>query len=276
MPDTTSIKKFSKIYHLTNFPSKVLIDMLAYYLSCFLKMFTKILHNFTSFILDLVFPIECLNCNKEGQWLCDKCKKEIKLNEEQNCPICKNTLSHGYICNNCESEKNKFYFERLLIATKYEKQHLIQKLIKTFKYRCIKDLDKYLSSLLSSTIKKEIKDFQQYTLLAIPLHPKKEKKRGFNQSELLTISIARSLNMRNEMKAIKRIKNTKAQAQLHREERLINLKNAFIVNGHEQILNKKIILIDDISSTLTTLNECAKVLKENDAKEIICCTIARG
>ncbi|KKP37063.1 MAG: amidophosphoribosyltransferase [Candidatus Peregrinibacteria bacterium GW2011_GWF2_33_10] len=233
--------------------------------------------NLINFITSLLFPIKCLWCGFEGEWICKKCEKNITLNEFQSCPICKHEKTDGSVCSTCKNKKSEpIYFNRLIIAAKYEKEHLIQKLIKTFKYRFIKDLNIFLGDFLIKIIKKDISNFQNYILIPVPLHNKKLRWRGFNQSELLAKHIADDLKINIDKNTLKRIKHTKPQAELERNERLNNLKNAFAITDQSKIYDKKIILIDDIATTLTTLNECAKTLKNAHAKEIICVVIGRG
>ncbi len=229
-------------------------------------------------LLNLLFPIRCLGCESEGLWICTICTKKIVPKEFQLCPICKNKKNNGTICNPCANSKDSenIYFDRLIIAANYDKGQLIQKIVKTFKYRLISDLNAYLGEMIYEAIIKNLSEFKEYILIAVPLHPKRQKWRGFNQSELLAEYMSSKLKIPLLNKIIKRTKSTKSQANLNREERLVNLTNAFTVKDKSQMLNKKIILIDDITTTLSTLNQCAKVIKEAGAKEIICVVIGRG
>lgn len=111
---------------------------------------------------------------------------------------------------------------------------------------------------------------QDGVLVPVPLHPQREKMRGFNQARLL----AEQLGLPAEM--LKRIKNKHPQAELPREDRLKNLKNSFKISGKFDLSNKKIVLVDDVCSTGATLNECAKVLRQAGAKEIWGLVLARG
>lgn len=229
-------------------------------------------------LLNLLFPIRCLGCEDEGLWICTNCTKKIVPKEFQLCPICKDKKNNGTICDLCANSKDSenIYFDRLIIAANYDKGQLIQKIVKTFKYRLISDLNAYLGEMIYQAIVKNLSEFKEYILIPVPLHPKRQKWRGFNQSELLANYVSSKLQITLLNRTIKRIKSTKSQANLNREERLVNLTNAFIVNNKEEILNKKIILIDDITTTLSTLNQCAKVIREAGAKEIICAVIGRG
>lgn len=233
------------------------------------------IRNLKYFLLDILFPIQCLGCKSEGEWVCCACKKTIPISDFQVCPICKSSKTNGSICETCKNHEN-IYFDKIIIATKYEKNHLIQKTIKTFKYRFIKDLNIFLSDLISQTLQQNIDNLKDFILIPVPLHKKRQKWRGFNQSELLAEQISQTFQIQLRKNLLTRIKNTKSQAELHKKEREENLCNAFIIENKNQILNKNFILIDDICSTSTTLNECAKVLKESGAKEVICAVVGRG
>jgi ComF family protein len=238
-------------------------------------MLKKIFKNIYIFFLDLCFPKICIGCKEEGAFICDICKKEIKLKDFQVCFECKKNKTDASLCKKCETNKN-IYFDKLLIATNYEKGALIQKIIKTFKYRFIRELNLYLGELLFTTIKNNFLNFQDYILIPIPLNKKREKWRGFNQAKLLCEVISKKLELPLNSQIIKRSKYTHPQAEMNKEQRLENLKGAFEIIDKEKIINKKVILIDDIATTCSTLNEAAKVLKENGVLEVISVVVGRG
>jgi competence protein ComFC len=114
-------------------------------------------------------------------------------------------------------------------------------------------------------------NFKDYSLAFVPVTKRKLIDRGFNQSEVLAEKLAKNLNLKIFSDLIK-IKDTEDQAKLDFEKRLNNLKDAFKVKSFPP---KKIILVDDIKTTGSTLKECAKVLKKAGAKEIIALTILK-
>ena len=230
--------------------------------------------------LDYIFPQKCLNCHQEGQFICDKCFQTIQLKTFQQCPICKIRINQGEVCEKC---KNKSHLNGLLVATTYDNNPLIKKSVMQFKYKFNEDLAKKLATLLSchSGLSK-IYASEKTILVPIPLHFKRKWQRGFNQAELLTKQISKKTNIPFS-NLLKRIKNTPQQAKLSRQERLNNLKSAFEINEKEfkkiQIGKKElptVILIDDIASTLTTLEESAHTLKKAEFKNIWGMVLARG
>jgi len=104
-------------------------------------------------------------------------------------------------------------------------------------------------------------------LVPVPLHPARLRERGYNQSEILALEISQITNI-PVLKCLKRIKYTKSQTVLDDKKRRINVKNVFAFDKNYSLENKKIILIDDVVTTGSTLNNCAEVLYKNKAKEV--------
>jgi len=122
-------------------------------------------------------------------------------------------------------------------------------------------------------------DIDRYdSVVPVPLDPKRERERGFNQA----LTIARMLKRRANAKglrveqAIKKRKKTIPQTQLHRIERLVNLAGAFTVNKKCRLRGKQILLVDDVFTTGSTINECAKILKAEGADRVDFLAIARS
>ena len=105
----------------------------------------------------------------------------------------------------------------------------------------------------------------------------KDKKsvRGYNQGELIARELAKQMGLIYDKKLLIKIKNTQVQSTLTKAQRVANVKKAFSITDSIRIENKKIILIDDVYTTGSTVNECSKVLKDAGAKEICVVTIAK-
>jgi ComF family protein len=114
--------------------------------------------------------------------------------------------------------------------------------------------------------------------VSVSSHFLRKLKRWYSSSEVLCKYFSSISKIKYEKNVIKKIKNVKQQSKLKKEERLINLKWAFKMNKRkiDKIKNKNIIIVDDVVSTWTTINEIAKILKENGAKYIIWLVIASG
>jgi len=219
---------------------------------------------YTTF-LNILYPIECLDCKKSDVWICEKCLQKIKLNKKG---ISKIDLLPSYL-------------DGFLIASNWENK-ILQDVIHKFKYNFAQELSESLSQLIFAKLKTINADnaipFSNFIIIPIPLHKKRYIWRGFNQSELLAEKISEKLNIPHKTKIISRIKNTKAQAKLGAEHRNKNMKDAFIISQKNTFdLNKaKILLIDDVITTGSTMNETARILKNAGASLVIGLAIARG
>lgn len=113
-------------------------------------------------------------------------------------------------------------------------------------------------------------------ILSVPLHKKKEQKRGYNQAYLITKELGRLLKTQEKSHVLKRIKNTESQSLLPKYKRQSNVKGAFLVVYPSQIEGKNVLLVDDIITTGSTLNECSRILKEAGAKNVFVAVLATG
>ena len=119
--------------------------------------------------------------------------------------------------------------------------------------------------------------FGSYDIIsAVPIHKKRKKERGYNQSELIAREIAKNIPVIVYKNALKKIKNNKRQSDLSKEDRLDNVKNVYQIANEEIIKDKRVVLFDDIYTTGSTLNECSRLLKQNGVKEILAITLAKG
>ncbi len=228
-------------------------------------------------ILDLIFPKRCVNCRKIGSYICDNCFSCIELFQEHVCPVCLKRSITGETHPGCISA---YCLDGLIAGVVYK--GVVRRLIHSFKF------NPYLSDLLSVTgaIFAEmvsqnelfVKVLHSHPIVTVvPLYSQKQKKRGYNQAELLGRFLSEQMKLEINEKILQRTKNTKPQFTLDKEERFKNILGVFEINKffQKQINNKTVILIDDLSTSCATLRECAKVLKRNGAKKVYGVTFAR-
>ena len=235
-------------------------------------------------ILELVFPKKCVICAKFNDsgfngYLCKKCLNTIPTNHKFECIGCKKLVSLGKTCNLCNKTN---YIDQLLVVADYKNQTLI-KLIKLFKYRFIEELrfplflltKKYLLQLAKS---KKLNFLEENpVVLSVPLYTRRLNWRGFNQSDIIANLLAENFHLEKGKNVISRTGKSKPQAEIkEKSERLNRLKGLFKIICADKIVGKNILLVDDVCTTGATLNECAKVLKENGALKITGLVIARG
>lgn len=151
----------------------------------------------------------------------------------------------------------------------------ISSIIIAYKYGKCDWLYKWISRKMIDKLK-DYDEFKDYNFITyVPISKKKLKKRGFNQSELIARDISNETGLSLIKDAVIKIKEGKSQVDLNAKEREENVKNSFKVIKPDVIEGKDIIIIDDVATTMSTLNELAGVLKEAGAKKIACYTLAR-
>ena len=201
------------------------------------------------------------------------------------CGIC-GRLNKNYLCNKCrnqlekqakfEIEKNqseKYYFQEHLYIFEY--QGTIRKIILDYKFN-----DKsYLYRTIVNFLLKNEKFFQNLksydTIMAVPISKKRNKERGYNQSGLIAKEIAKSLGIEYNCQSLLKTKNIIEQSKLNKEERQKNIQGVYELQKSEMLKNKNILLIDDIYTTGSTVNECSKMLKQAQPKKIGVLTLAK-
>ncbi len=226
--------------------------------------------------MDILFPRFCLNCQKQGTYLCQDCQALIEVLEYQFCLICNKRVIDGKTCKSCQRKTN---LKGIYFAADYHNP-LIKKIIHQFKYQpFIKDLAHPLAYLIINhflILNKNI-DWTQFKLTPIPLYKKKIKWRGFNQSQEIAQHISQFLKIPILNNILIRVKKTIPQIEIKSlEEKKENVKGAFICQNFHLIKNQKILLIDDILTTGATMEQGAKALKDAGAKEVWGVLIARG
>lgn len=233
-------------------------------------------------ILDTLFPIYCLNCHREGFWLCEECFSQIEVLSFQVCPRCeKIIIEGGKLCSRCQrlSRKNKdFPLESLLVSSQYISGH-IAKMIHLFKYNFIEDLKIPLGKLMVKSLLNHQIPLPDI-LIPVPLHKRKMRARGFNQSELLADflgeNLAPGITLPVLKDTLKRKRGALSQMKIKNyKERQKNIQGVFAVSQKTGLKNKNILLVDDVATTGATLLECARVLKAAGVRKVSAIVIAR-
>jgi len=216
--------------------------------------------------LDLLFPKYCVACGTWGEFVCQSCFKEITFVNLTTCPFC-SILTSGVTC----PAHKKYKLDGAVAAVYYG--DVIKKAIAAWKYSQVKDLTDFLSSFLIFKLKEMDFIKEKPLIIPIPLHKQKLRKRGYNQSLLLAYRLADYFNL-EVSECLERIINNPSQTSVGEKNRRQNVKGIFKIK--KQPINKNILLIDDVITTGATLNEAAKILKENNnIQKIWAATIAR-
>lgn len=236
--------------------------------------------NAKNFLLELFFPSFCFGCKKEGFYLCGDCKSTLEISEYNYCLCGKNPLrlpsdSRGK-CSRCQDNS----LTGLYSALPYKEKALTRALIYHFKYDpYVKDLAKTLAAVvlehlaLAGNLQEEI--WKDSILVPMPLFLKREKDRGYNQSEALSEELSKALTVPMITNALVKTKATAEQMKLSAKERQENVKGAFEIKNPTSIAGKKVFLVDDVYTTGSTMQECARVLRAAGAKKVWGIAIAR-
>ncbi len=225
-----------------------------------------------SIILDIIFPIQCLSCQSEGEWLCERCVSKLKLYNYHLCPICQVENKDGSVCGYCKSYSN---LDGLFVVL--EKSLLTQKMIHFIKYNYIIDIFPFLKPKLIDhyLLNPHLRDF--FVLVPVPLHPRRYLSRGFNQSEIICNLIKETKGNRIDSGLLKKIKFNHHQVGLNANKRHENIDNSFVVNYETNTLKSdSILIVDDVYTTGSTLDECAKVLKLGGYTKVWALVLIRG
>ncbi len=210
-------------------------------------------------ILELLFPRKCFGCGINGFLICPKCLKKIPFPE--------------------------FPQKDILAAASY-KSPTIQNAIRTLKYRKSKIVAETLADLIYERLKDKLKEVELRSLaersstsfiIPVPLSKKRLKQRGFNQAKLIAQYLSDKLNIPLANDVLYKNKETISQVQIkNREKRLKNLKGVFAIKNPLLIKDKTIFLVDDVSTTGATIEECRKTLMAAGAKKVIGIVVAKG
>jgi len=215
----------------------------------------------------------CLVCGRECRdtnlLICDNCKNILIPITSHVCEKCGNPIpENSYICDECKN--TEWFFDKARAA--YIFDDYSKKIVYNLKYYGKKFAAKHISQKLIVPLG----SFESPQLfIPIPLHEKRLKERGFNQSELIANALSELTTIPICTTAIKRAIETETQTGKNKEERKANIVGAFKVTDKSKIINKNIVLIDDVFTTGATANECARVLKKSGAAKVYVLTVLK-
>ena len=233
--------------------------------------------------MDIIYPPRCHICQdffgsnrKKEQLICDQCRADFTQIISPLCPICSQTfdsqVEDDHLCEACL--RIPPHYDALRAPFSYKGG--IMEAIHQFKYGGKTYLARSLGPLLASFAFEWLGKTDGLLIIPVPLHSKKIRKRGFNQSHLLAKRIQSHLGAELDFLSLRRISNTLPQTGLRRSERRKNVQGAFSINGKKDFKGRTILLVDDVATTTSTLNECARVLKKAGCEKVFCLVLARA
>ncbi|MGI9244680.1 MAG: ComF family protein, partial [Verrucomicrobiales bacterium] len=212
--------------------------------------------------------------------LCNGCSKQLVRVCEPFCKICgepfDGVVSSWFRCGNCAYRK--FHFEFAIAG--YRSLGPARELVHSFKYSRRVALRTELGRMLLCAFEDPRMESSDGMLVPVPLHPRRQRERGFNQAEELALVAARELGM-PVVKGLRRVRHTETQVHMQRGQRLHNLRGAFGLSRskstRQRLEGATVFLIDDVLTTGSTAQECARVLKkEAGVRRVIVVTVCRA
>ncbi len=232
------------------------------------------------FILDLIFPMKCAVCGKKSdKALCFECVGKSRISESADaCLFCEKESFGNRTCDKCL----KRHFLGGLSAVSDYANPVINNLVKFYKYDEMADLESYFQYLVFKFFKNNKPSFlfwdkESAVIIPVPLYYKKEKSRGFNQSKTIAGFLREILALDIINDVLIRTKDKTPQAKIDDKNlRKENIKDVYACQNADLIKGKNIILVDDVSTTGSTLDECARILKQAGVNEVWGFVVAKG
>ncbi len=224
-------------------------------------------------IFDIVFPIECFQCGVYGSWWCQNCQDSLVLLQDRTCLGCGRNAVRGETCFTCL--KSGYPLDGFLAASAYD-EAAVKQAIGYLKYNGVRDLDVPLGTLIARTFLDSSIAEAWWHIMYVPLHVRRERMRGFNQSARLADVVSLQTGV-EVLPLLNRIRATHPQRELSGKERRENMqKDTFRLTNPELVAGKNILLIDDVATTGSTLTACARVLKTAGVAKVVGLVVAQG
>ncbi len=231
-------------------------------------------------LLDLLYPRVCAGCGGpvggDDSHVCWDCLSAIQYVTDPYCSLCGDPVfgrvDEAFVCYTCSSLTP--HFESARSAARY--QGPLQEMLRCFKYRKGMWASADIARLLLACIHNHYDPVAIDSVAFVPLYPSRQRKRGYNQAEVLATVVARSLGKPLLRRCLARVRPTPSQTGLTAKARASNVEHAFKVRRRRLVESRSVLLIDDVMTTGATVNECARVLKEAGASQVRVATVARG
>ena len=239
----------------------------------------SLLKNIWYWLLEAIFPRRCLNCGRWGAWCCQVCLASLVYPRQLHCPDCGEVTSLGEFCLDCAAGHS---LNGVWSAQPYGNP-AVRSLIKAFKFDGVREVAPILANLINGLMRAfnlppawhEVPR-EQWCLTPVPLAPRRERQRDFNQSAILAELITQNTGLSHEP-ILQRKVNSKPQSELKNEaDRAKNILGVYEILPGARVTGRAFILVDDVYTSGATLEECARILKQAGAREVWGLTAAKG
>ena len=229
--------------------------------------------------VSLLYPPVCTLCGgktRAGEYLCERCEAKATPIVAPFCQQCsepfEGAIATAFTCANCAHRT--IYFDAAVAA--YRGRGIVRQIIHDFKYGRQIHLRHLVARWLYGAFDDERLRGRTFDMIVpVPLHPTRQRERGFNQASLLAELLTAQISIPCKP-LLKRVRYTTTQTALDRAERMENLHNAFRLRRNANVRGLRVLLIDDVLTTGSTLSECARILKRSGAISVYAATAARA
>jgi ComF family protein len=233
-----------------------------------LKKISYILYRSLWSALDLLFPPVCGGCGKVGSRWCEECQKRVKILNGTVCDVCGLPQDANGVCAVCRADRPHFHALRAWAVF----DDPVRKALHRLKYRRDVALGDALAAQMLQYVRELNWDID--TIVPIPLGRQRQKERGYNQVGMIAKPLALALDIEFAPNALARRKETRSQVGLSKQERRENVDGAFQASAG--VSGKTILVLDDVSTTGSTLSSSAEALLASGAKNVYALTVARA
>lgn len=227
-------------------------------------------------IKDLLFPKFCVICRSLGSYICLSCQKSLIYNTKDDCIYCGKPSHMGLTHFSCRRRDGVDAFMSCFLYN-----NPFKKIIKAVKYQLATEVLKELFGIHQEEFYRKLKfinqNSEEWLLQSIPLHIRRLKQRGFNQSDLIRDFYKKLINNSHVVTYLVRSRETEPQAQVKgKKQKYLNIKGVFSTREDYCLQNKNFILLDDVVTTGSTVKEACRILKQKKANKVIVLSLARG
>lgn len=232
-------------------------------------------------VRDGLYPPFCHFCGnycggEEENEICSDCLSQIQYIQEPLCERCGKSFTHEfateYLCGDCL--KSNRYFSRARAVGMYN--GILRKAVHLFKYQLKNSLARPLGTLMVRRMESVLRDGPYHTIMPVPLHPKRLRSRGFNQALSLARFVSNCYSIPLDRYNLVRTRWTHSQVGLSVRKRRANVRGAFMLLKGADVKRKHILLVDDVYTSGSTVDECSRVLVNGGAQTVQILTLARA
>ena len=218
-------------------------------------------------VVDLLFPLSCLACKREGRFLCVECESGLARLEKPYCSLCASP-GRSAVCSWCAAAPPSFEG----ISAPYRMKGPVSEMVRGLKYRGVKAWAPHMAKLMARHL--ESRPVPADTIVPVPLHRRRKRARGYNQSEVLARELSERAGLPLSPKLLRRVRDTPPQVSMtSNEDRRQNVVGAFEWKGDAGGL--RVLVVDDVVTTGATISACASALKAGGAVSVWGLSLAR-